>query len=78
MDKLSRVNELIDARDGSDSKSDEEPTSTSSAEGTAPVATTATPKAKPKLSKARTMKNTAKVGRPDAPLMPSSAPSNVS
>jgi len=65
-DKLNRVNALLDARSPSDTSSDDEGPSVSSttagAKGTTTASSSASSKtkAKPKLSKARTMKNTAK------------------
>ncbi len=68
-EKLSRVNAYLNARDTSDTSNDDEaptaPSTTTSATGTTTTtvssSTSAKTKAKPKLSKARTMKTTAKV-----------------
>ncbi|CAF0890463.1 unnamed protein product [Adineta steineri] len=57
-DKLNRVNALLEARDKSDSETDDKtpPSTTATTSSTTSTKT----KAKPKLSKARTMKTTAK------------------
>jgi hypothetical protein len=62
-DKLNKVNALLEARDKSDTNADEETSSASSTTGgdaTASSSASAKTKGKPKLSKARTMKSTAK------------------
>ncbi|CAF0908572.1 unnamed protein product [Rotaria sp. Silwood1] len=63
-DKLNRVNALLDARDKSDTNGDSDTGSASSPAGAGTATTSSSAanktKAKPKLSKARTMKNTAK------------------
>lgn len=67
-DKLSRVNAMLEARDNEDEKVDEEPAASSSPTDesveTSPKSESSTKKTtKPKLSKARTMKNTATEGK---------------
>jgi len=67
-DKLNRVNALLNARDKSDASTDSEADTAGAATATTTTTTTASSsaasktKAKPKLSKARTMKSTAKEG----------------
>jgi hypothetical protein len=61
-DKLKKVNELLEARDKSDTDTEGEtsaPVNTTDATASSSASTKS--KAKPSLSKARTMKNTAKV-----------------
>jgi len=61
-DKLKKVNALLEARDKSDTTADDDTSSASSATGVATASSSASAKTKgkPTLSKARTMKNTAK------------------